>query len=371
MNFEATKKIVLVLFLLLGFLSIFFSIGWTDPDSFAFYNQQCKNGENINAPFLANGFFKNLPCDIIAWKIIQLLSISGTLLTIYFLFKKNGLPIEAFALIFSSSFLNSFLLNFEDDQLGISFVIMSLFFLEEKNWKKYVGIILIFSIIPLIWLGGIIPLSVIILASLNPILGIIPIIPYILLNNFSLWKATETIFANGFITNNLLIIPFTYYVLKTKKFDKYFWITTSFLLLTLFHPKFGFLTIFPIILYIWPNIKNYFTSTKIQILLITIIGFFFMFSSVWNSFNAQPLEEGWMLIEKMVALQKNGLTVYNDWGLGRYITFKGGKPSAEGSYWGEQSLPFGSSFYWLGSDLNSSFCNTIDSFGKIFLQKCD
>ena len=365
-----------------GLLTVLLNVGWSDPDSYAFYNRSCLNAKDFTTPELSKQIFSKINCNIINWKATQIILGIITLLTFFIsskiIFEKENN--DSFYLYLYSSSITMFLLNFEDDNISLPALIILMAILyktkkEELGKKILFGIPIFFITIffgEKIWSGTFLIMGIFLLWYFAPKISTITIPLYYIFfpNNANEYHVSEETIGISSIINNPLSAISAYFILddwkkKTIKHDEII-ILGIFFILSIIKPKWGIYFAIINTWYLWPKIKNFLIQKKLlDFYKIIGVGIFY-FGCIWITFNAGPNPEMWVLINQAVDYQKQGSVLYNDWGLGRYISFLEGKPSIEGGG-GQQFFP-DSNYIWLGEKKDN--CFTLNSSGKLFLQKC-
>lgn len=373
-----TNKIFIILLIILASISTFIFLTrplWIEPDSTAFYNRACLGGADFNTPMLSKVIFDLLPCDMLSWKIFHLLIVLAGISSLYYFGRKHFNDEKFFFIAFLSYFLLGFLLQLEDDQIAFPLIIvLTARLLENQTWGKRIGYGIATLFLTLfVWSGSWIPMTM--------FLGftILPIIPIILpIGAVSLYfiqtgligfndpgKTLETTIGFGFITNNILLLLLFFVENKKQKIKdnwKLFQLFLGFNLLGYFYPKLEYFSIIPLLLISY----NFFDDKMKQTLILGGMIALVMAPALilWNT---TPNQHTLKVIGQAVELQKSGKPVYNNWGLGRWFYYLGGKPTQEGGYNGEQ-YPDLNEYYWLGEKRKQ--CETISKDNWIYLQKC-
>lgn len=373
MENKKISYLIIIGLLLIPTTLLFFRDAWIEPDSIAFYNRTCLNGNDFNTPKLTKEIFLNLPCDQIIWKIVQVINIAGIFFALLYGIRKYGLPAKTVWLSGLLYFFPLFLLALEDDHLTFPIIIILTYLLfEKRSIKRMIGYALAIPILTFFyWEGSFVVMSIFLASSILSPLGIASVIVAFFLEKIHFNpnnSSSELTSGLGFIANNVLVWLF---LLKgfdfsfLKKYQVEFGSLFGILLLTFFVPKFGVFLIIPLL----PLAGLSFSSKKATFGLLCLAGFFgFLVISTNLLVTHEPLDPMWDLVEEGVALQDSGALVYNEWWVGRWFAYKGGVPTEEGGYKGIPDFPPDSEYYWLGLPFDS--CETIRSYNFAHLQKC-
>lgn len=372
---------LLYFFLFIGALStIFLNVGWSDPDSYAFYNRYCLNGEQFIVQPLSDIVFSYADCLMFGWKFFQVFFGIITLVLIAFALEAFlGYDWKSVFLFLYSSSIAMFLLNFEDDNLAFPIVAVSMLWLlskknKQKSLKEQIAIISLYNIIMIftglfIWKGALIVMGLVLLWYIVPNLSWIGILLYsIFFPNGKLegHVLEETTGLSVLANNPFSVIAFYFMVKESLNNFKEHILFLSFFVLSLLRPKWSVYFVIIAVWYLWPRIKPYLDKYKLMNIFCLIGVALFYFGCIWIIFNAAPSPGQWIVIGKAVEYQKQGYTLNNDWGVGRYVEFLEGKPSKVGGFgW---QLYLNDEYYWLGEKID--YCITDINSGPLFLQKC-
>jgi len=196
--------------------------------------------------------------------------------------------------------------------------------------------------------------------SIAPYLSILPSLVYIIQNNFNTWGgSSEAVIGNGFIIGQLGLFFILWKFSQDRVFRKEYWLILSLGILTFIQPKWGEWIILPML----PILHYYFKKNTIVKFIGTWMLFLIIVFTLLTSF---PNSEQINVFNQAVQIQKTGGIVYNDWGVGHYFEYYGGKPTSKGGYSGDKNPD--SNFYWLGPKIVD--CNTIAYAEALYLQKC-
>lgn len=369
------KRFFALLFLFLGII-FFYNLSrpaWIEPDAIGFYNRTCEAGTDFSTPIVSRTVFEKLPCNETIWKIFQSILTFAAFSAIYFsLTKILQKDYRATFMVGLSYFFVLFLLALEDDQLFFPILIVtSVWLLKNPTWKKRIlyGILAVVTTF-FVWEGAYVIMGLLLLSSIYPWLSLLVPISGFLTNKIHLkyeGNISELQTGLGFFTNNIIL-----WVLAFGDRGKLFENKTvlgalvGLLVLTFFVPKFGVFIIIPLLFLIEPVMGE-----KKMYRFLAYGGLFAMaIISVGLLIDSEPTSDYWRVVDKAIVLQEQGETVYNEWWVGRWVRYKGGFPTLEGSDIGPQVLPFDTHFYWLGKQTHPDTCETIDSAGILFLQEC-
>lgn len=341
--------------------------GWIEPDSFAFYNYYCLNGSSFDIPFLANIVFYGVNCSATYfWYGLQ-----AFIWVMFFIALVDSYKIyhdieswKVGIIGFSLSFIYG-VLAIEDDFLALPLIAYAIWAIYLGNKKDIILGVLALVLAFFFWKGTILIGSIIILSKINWKLGLLPVIAYIINNGLDQWGgSTEAIIGLGVVT----LIPFLillYYSSKQKirsfRSSKTFLLSIPFILLTIFQAKWGLYTI----LFLPAWLDELIEDEVFQRKLVRMAGIVFVISIIGIGLTKSPTKEQWVIIDKAVAIQKNGNIVVNEWSVGRFFEYKGGKASQAGGIKGEQETK---NKYWLGQKISN--CEILDYSQDLFLQKC-
>lgn len=371
------KQIFFIALLLIPAGLLFQRNLWIEPDSIAFYNRTCENGNDFQTPIIAKELFLKIPCEQYAWKTIQITIIILIILSLLVGIKAYSLPDKTVWLSGLLYFFPFFLLAIEDDHLAFPIIAIATYLLyrnKKNNLAKILYAITIITLTTTIWSGSFVPMTIILASTIIPITGILAPIIALLAGQLHISfgdSASELATGTGFFGNNLLaliLIPFL--LIKTNKefLEKYSSEIASIfglLILSFIIPKFGMYTIIPLVVIAG---KKFLDQKELFDTLCTagFLSFILITSSLLVT--AQPDQKTWVVVQEAVDLQKQGKPLYNDWWVGRWIANIGGEPTSEGGPGSILLAPPESDYYWLGEERLG--CETIDSHWKIFLQYC-
>lgn len=359
-------------FFLIPFLLILLIPFWVDPDATGTYNTICGNSQ-VEIPTISLAILSAIPCSILAWKIFHLL----LLLLILWVFSKEY-SLSIFGVV---GFATVFLLTLEDDLIAfLPILVFGIWVLtnskqrqesliEEKSKRSLqrllllVGSILFLFLGLFVWKGAFLIMGILLAYLIKPQLSLIPAIAYILYSYGNDWgNASEKIIGAGWIIGQIGLFLLLYFIYKeyktgTFRFKLEYYLLLSLEILAFFEPKWGEWLIIPLAFLLEPYFDK---SERLRFFGIWMIVLTIIFS-VLTSF---PSHGESLIINNAVEYQKQGKIVLNDWGVGHYFEFYGGKPSQKGGYAGFQDV---NGYYWLGPDKN---CETISSSNTLFFQKC-
>lgn len=347
---------------------------WVEPDSAAFFNRSCLNGEDFNTPIISKKIFDLLPCQEWIWKLFHFILIFASVSSIYYFGKKLKLSENFFSFAFISYFLLSFLLNIEDDQLAFPLIIaLSARLLSEPSLYKKIGysIAMIF-ITMFIWSGAFVPMLIILGYTFFPIIAIMVPIGFLLFHFVQSGQfffndpgnTQELIPGFGFLTNDVGLLLLFFVKDKKQKIlenKELFALFTGFNILAFIYPKLAYYSFIGLLLI---GQKLFDENQKNIIIMGGILAL--LLSPSLILFNAQPNQKTWHVIDSAVLLQMQGKTVLNEWWVGRWFYYRGGNPSDQGGNHGYQVVD--SNEYWLGTHRNG--CNTIERAGILRLELC-
>ena len=367
------QTIGLCLLILMGSSTIFFVSGWNDSDTYRFYNRACYHNDQFDTPILSKTIFNALGCNILLWKITEFILMLIILFTLFLCLTKYDFEPKIIYLTFLCAYFVYFYLSFEDDHLAFPLLTFGFFALQKnKKWPTNILFLLLTIFLGLfVWKGAFLIGGIIFLWSLKPVIGLCGTLIYLEYFGLNNWGgSTEAIIGKSLLVNMpILFIIFLFIIFRKfdwkKELNQNFALLTSFMILVFFQPKWGTYLILPILL-ILGCLKKEFFETKTFRLLVILSLCYFLFVSIWATVNQQPSFEQRKLLEEAVRIQKEGNIVLNDWSLGAYITFLGGKPSMSGGYTGPQGSD--KNYFWIGK--NNINCETIQTKDSLFLQKC-
>ena len=372
------KKILGILLLIaIGISAYYFFTKplWMEPDSTAFYNRTCLNGKDFETPIISRTIFSILPCNETIWKIFHFLIILSSISALYYFNKKVLKNDYWFLFSFLSYFLLIFLLNIEDDQIAFPIItVLSARLLIEQTQSKKIGYaIATIFLTKTVWAGSFIPMTLFLSYTINPVLPIIIPIIYIIYDFiisgtlfFSDPGGTiELIAGYGFLTNDIPLLLLFFVKDKKKKIlenKNLFFLLTGFNIVAFAYPKFAYYVTLPLLIISF----KFFEDKQKQLLMIAGIVALVIAPAI-ILFNSAPNQKTWSVIDLAVQKQSMGFPVYNEWFVGRWFHYKGGKASSEGGSSGEQTI-IEKEYYWLGTPRMG--CETIDKAGNVFFQHC-
>jgi len=340
--------------------------GWIEPDSYAFYNYFCLNGKIFDIPILSNYFIGALSCEQFMWygfqTAIWLLCFISIVDTNKIFNQIKDWEIGIIGI--SISFIYS-VLAIEDDFLAFPLIAYGLWAWLKGNKIQQLFGLLCLIIALLFWKGALLIGLIIIFTKLHWLTGIGVVAYYIFSSNFDTWGGSvEAQIGLGIVS----LIPFLFLLALSNKKDialfrqtKEFYWSLPFLLLLLFHVKFG---LYPILfLPVWLNglIKDEDFRKKI----VLVAGIIFIISLIGISLTKGPNQKHFTVVKEAVEIQESGEKVLTAWWAGRWFEYKGGVASQAGGYGGPQDA---NGSYWLGDEKKD--CFTLSHEDNLFLQKC-
>lgn len=361
-----TAEMLIILGIMLSVIVLLLRGGWIEPDSYAFYNYYCLSGRVIDVPIISNYFFDKLPCTQYLWYGFQAFIwwlCFVALVDANKIFNniedwKNGIIGLSLSFIYG-------VLAIEDDFLAFPLIVYgSWAWLKGNNTQKVLGLLCLI-LATFFWKGALFIGAVVLATKINWKVGVGVALIYIWNNGSDTWGgSSEAVLGLGVVS----LIPFIillFYSSKEKvlsfRSNKIFLWTLPFLLLTFYQVKWGLYTVLFLPAWLDALIEDKILQKK----LVVLAGVVFVLSVVGIGLTKSPHAEHWAVIREAVDLQKDGYVVKNDWGVGRFVEYLGGKATQAGGYSGQQNVFPGE--YWLGSDRN---CFTISSADLLFLQKC-
>lgn len=376
MNQRFLISLIILACLTLSLSFFFLKDAWMEPDSTRFYNRACLDAGDFNTPILSKIVFELLPCNVIAWKIFQIILILSTISALYFFSKTMLKDKKLFLISFLSYYLLNFLLSIEDDQIALPIIIgLSTILLNKPNIKnKILYAIAIIFLSLLVWQGAYIPMLIILAWTIEPIFGIIIVIGgilYQIIQNginvfFNPHIGNELMVGQGFIINDLILLLFFFSKDKKKKIKenkKIFLLFTAFNLLSFVIPKMAYFSILPNLL-----MANILFDENQKKWLILAGALALCISPAMFLYDSYPNQQTWKVIDQAVEIQKDKNKIFfNEWFLGSWFYYKGGMPTQEGGWQGDytKNIP---DYYWLG--LEDKNCSIISRSGLITLQHC-
>ena len=361
-----TAEMLIVFGIMISVIVLLLRGGWIEPDSYAFYNYFCLSGKSFDIPILSNYFFDKLPCTQYLWYGFQAFIwwlCFVALIDANKIFNnikdwKNGIIGLSLSFIYG-------VLALEDDFLAFPLIVYGTWGLLKGDKKQKILGLLCFIVATFFWKGTLLIGAIVLASKINWKIGIGVVLIYIFNNGTDTWGgSSEAVFGLGFVTLFPFLILLFYStkekVLAFRQNNVFFW-TLPFILLTLYQVKWGLYTI--LFLPVW--LIGLIDDEVFQKKLVVLAGVVFVLSIIGLGLTKSPNSNHWAVVQEAVDLQKAGYVVKNDWSVGRFIEYLGGKATQAGGYSGFQNVFPGE--YWIGPDRN---CFTISKTDLLFLQKC-
>lgn len=304
-------------------------------DSYAFANVSCHQTPLKNVPALSLIVFSAIPCSFLAFKLLLFACFTvSTLLVgkLGGLYSKNGWLAGVF--IFLSPYWLKYFTHFEDDQLAMPFLVLSLYlFFKGKQENKLlpqalaVGIACLTTL--LIWNGGIFFLFGLAMTSA---IGFAVAYPLLLFNFKKLFYSIKPMHSAGTVLETIPFIGFYFLYLLIigfrglpTGFIPMVWLFSMF---TLMQAKWHIL-LMPLlavgVIRVFEGLDKL-RKIFLCVLLVVLMGAF-MFSGIFiqqpHPSNYAGVEFG---VEKSIDLN---VPIYNDWSWGHLVEYFGGEPSAK------------------------------------------
>lgn len=346
--------------------------GWVEPDTYAFYNRACLDGWDFNTPIFSKIFFQSLPCSLLFWFFLHgTMYFFSMLLLAWGLKKFWNIPPQWVGLVGLSIYFLQFSIAMEDDHLAWAIVfLLSWWVLSNPSWQKRIIAGIIAALLYFfVWQGAPVPLSIAIAASIHPVVAVIGLVAKLFEGALSTDPSgsSELTFGAGVVGNILLLVLLAYHDQfreLSKKHAPLFWFTVFSVIVSLFQAKWGLYTLIGLLPLSWivlqSDPKRMAALQRAGWTLLVIAPLILLLFQLPNS-------EHWKVIQTAKEYQDQGKVVLNEWGVGRYFQFIGGKPTAAGGGGVQAQIPPGE-WFWLGKHRED--CDPILSKDLLFFERC-
>ena len=334
---------------LIGFSSLFFLAYLIRPsllgaDTYYFASISCYGDKVIlsNLPFLADLFFKIIPCNEFFFKLLTYFFFTINILLISLIGEKINKEHGWLAgiLINMSSFFLLANFQLEDDVLSYPLLLISLYLILNKGgWGKVAALILVL-IAGLFWRGSFFWLFGFALGDFLFFFALIIVFVFLLNNDFG--TIIGAVFPNNQVIEN---VPFfgiiQQYVLLLGFWGAKRFLTVQFIfwgVLTFFNMKFApMLSIFLVLGFVlligeYNRDKKIFKNEWLRkhffdLIIAGVLGI--GFANFIIILNYSPNENQINAIQDVIILA-DGQPILNDWSYGHYIAYYGGVPMKKG-----------------------------------------